>query len=332
MTAHMPPTLRGAQPALVDTHEPVRPASYLTAPTPVAQVAALAPEQRVERVWDLITQANRIVRDAIAEHLDGHDLAGVVLLFSGGNDSTTLAHLFRDQATHAAHANTGIGIEETRQFVRDTCASWGLPLIEKHPPESYRDLLLEMVTDKKTQVTAPRGFPGPAMHFMMFTRLKERCLDQVRRDLVMDGRKQRVVFIAGRRREESARRARTVRLHERDKSVIWVSPLANWTRLDLNTYRQMFDVLRNPVTDKLHMSGECLCGAFAKPGELEEIRFWYPEVAAEIDALAEEVRAAGVPEPLCQWGHGKGKPSNRVGMLCSSCAAPQDILPIRGAA
>lgn len=36
-----------------------------------------------------------------------------------------------------------------------------------------------------------------------------------------------------------------------------------------------------------HMSGECLCGAFAKPGELDEIRFWYPAMADEL-GLKEE--------------------------------------------
>lgn len=303
------------QSKLFEDHDPTHPASHLDGPTATDVVASLSPEQRRERVLDLVAQSHRILRDAIGEHLDGHDLAGVVLLYSGGNDSTTLAHMLRDVATHAAHANTGIGIEDTRQFVRDTCADWGLPLIEKHPPVSYRDLLLEHAKG------APRGFPGPAMHWLMYTRLKERCLDQVRAELVENGRKQRVVFLAGRRREESARRTRIV-LHERRKSIIWVSPIANWTKLDLNTYRQMFDVPHNPVTDRIHMSGECLCGAFAKPNELEEIRFWYPDVAAQIDALAAEVRAAGVPEPRCHWGHGSGRPSERVGMLCSSCTLP----------
>ena len=46
----------------------------------------------------------------------------VVGLYSGGNDSTTMMHLLRPHLTHAAHINTGIGIDETRTFVRDTCA------------------------------------------------------------------------------------------------------------------------------------------------------------------------------------------------------------------
>lgn len=91
-----------------------------------------------------------------------------------------------------------------------------------------------------------------------------------------------------------------------------------WTELDLNTYRALHDVPRNPVADLIHMSGECLCGAFAKPGELDEIGYWFPETKAEIEALEVEVRAAGHREAICKWGHGQGSPS-KAGPLCSSC-------------
>ncbi len=77
------------------------------------------------RFGEMVRDAWRIVSDAIEQHADDHEITGRVALFSGGNDSTVLAHLFRSWATHAAHANTTIGIEATRQFVRDTCGAWG---------------------------------------------------------------------------------------------------------------------------------------------------------------------------------------------------------------
>jgi hypothetical protein len=236
-------------------------------------------------------------------------------LFSGGNDSTVLAHLFRDDATHAIHANTTIGIEATRQFVRDTCTTWGLELVEIAAPVSYRDLVIQ------------QGFPGPAMHWKMYQRLKERPLDAARHVLGVAGsRTKAALFLAGRRRQESDRR-QDVPLHEPDGSVIWASPLAMWT--NLNTYRDMHpDVPRNEVSDLLHMSGECLCGAFAKPGELDAIGEWFPAVADEIRALEAEVRAAGHPEPLCRWGHGvtgAGLAAMRTGPLCSSCTVPGQL-------
>lgn len=275
-------------------------------------------EARNRRLDTLIAEAYTIYDRAVAEHITNAagrykvSLAATAVLFSGGNDSTILAHLFRHEASHAIHANTGIGIEATRRFVRDQCARWGLSLIEKHAPagSTYEELVIE------------RGFPGPAQHWKMYQRLKERALYAATAELI--GRNyysKRVVFLAGRRRSESDRRASVPEV-ERRRSVIWVSPLANWTPLDMNTYRMRYpDCPRNEVADLIHMSGECLCGAFAKPGELDEIGLWFPEVVEHIHELEAKARAAGVPEQHCRWGWGadrKERPS-KTGPMCSSC-------------
>jgi 3'-phosphoadenosine 5'-phosphosulfate sulfotransferase (PAPS reductase)/FAD synthetase len=276
-------------------------------PSVIAELTAVQREQRVAR---LVEQGHQIV-DKAWELAEGRMSAGWCILFSGGNDSTVLAHMMRHRAQYAVHANTTIGIEATRQFVRDTCQTWGLELIERTAPAPYRDLVLE------------RGFPGPAMHFKMFSRLKERPLDEVRRELITAPRRQRVLFIAGRRRAESKRR-NNIPLMETDGSAIWASPLAMWTKEDMGVYRAIAardgdPVPFNSVSDALGMSGECLCGAFAQEGELDRIRLWYPDTAAEIDQLEADVRAAGHKEPWCRWGHGKGKPTEKAGRMCDSC-------------
>lgn len=272
----------------------------------------------MSRLDELIAGSHAILDAAIAEHITdaGKELVGTVALFSGGNDSTVLTHLMRERATHAAHANTGIGIEATRVFVRETSAAFGLPLIEVHPPagSTYRELVIA------------QGFPGPAMHWKMYQRLKERGLRQVRGQLVDKPRRQRVIFLAGRRRDESQRRM-NVPEQERDGSIVFVSPLVEWTKLDLNDYRRRFpDVPRNVVADTLHMSGECLCGAFAVEGEREQIAYWYPEVEQHLTELEAEVAAAGIPEPRCRWGWGEDRALTKAGPsksgpLCSSCDA-----------
>lgn len=287
-------------------------------------------EEDVQRIAELTDSAHRILDEAIKTEVTeaGRELAGVVILYSGGDDSTTLADVFRGRATHAAHANTGIGIEATRQFVRDTCAQWGLPLLEKHPlpGQTYRDIVLGRYRAMNGKQPWPGGFPGPAAHFMMYRMLKERALRQVRRELVTNSRKQRVIFLTGVRTQESARRLMTTTAAgpiRREGSIVWVSPLIGWSKLDLNAYRRVYDVPQNEVSALLHMSGECLCGAFAHHGELDEIEDWYPEMAAEIRALEAEVQALGVgDEAHCQWGWDKNrdreKPS-KVGPLCNSC-------------
>lgn len=298
-------------------------------------------EGDTERISRLVAESHALLDEAITHEVDeaGRSLAGIVVLFSGGNDSTTLAHLFKDRATHAAHANTGIGIEQTRQYVRDTCAGWGLPLIEEYPTPgaTYRDLVLGRCRARtgpnKGTVLWPGGFPGPAAHYIMFQKLKERALERVRKQFVEYPYRQRVVFLAGRRADESGRRKGLALKDpiERRGSTVWVSPLLSWTKLDLNAYRRANpDVPHNEVSDLLHMSGECLCGAFAHADELDEIGAWFPDVADEIRQLEKEVAAAGVAPPeRCKWGWGAGKETpSRVGALCSSCDSRFQQVPL----
>lgn len=317
-------------------HDPLEPpCGEKDAPTPGEAVARLTRPQREQRVAYLTKQAHRIADDAVARWLNititrareeqhrPRQLVATCVLFSGGNDSTTLAHLFRGRATHALHANTGIGIEQTRQFVRETCADWGLPLLERRSP--YPE-------DDYERMVAERGFPGPGQHWKMYQRLKEHALDEIRRrDLgLARSRTRAALWLAGRRRAESARRSQLgaagtqVPLAEYDGAVIWASPLAHWTKLDLNTYRLMHpDVPRNEVSDLLHMSGECLCGAFAKPAELELIAEHFPGTAERIRALEGAARAAGHPEYLCRWGHGlagRYLRAYKAGRLCGDCS------------
>lgn len=269
---------------------------------------------------DLMTESRTILNDAITWHVEGdaRELRAVCVLFSGGNDSTTLAHLFRNEADYYVHANTTIGIEETREFVRNVSEEWGVPLLERMAPREQDRYRAQVLRD---------GFPGPAWHARMYTRLKERALDQVRRELISNPYRERIVFIAGRRRTESQRRS-TIPSVERRGSTVWVSPLVNWTKADLNTYRLMQgDVPANRVSDLIHMSGECLCGSFASPGEMAEIAYWFPGVIEEIEALEAEIADRDdIPAHRKQWGWGAdpakkaldGKAS-KSGLLCSSC-------------
>lgn len=276
-----------------------------------AEVWALPQRSQDARLDRLIADARGAMDVARRAHLrPGQRTTARCILFSGGDDSTVLAHLFRRRATHAIHANTGIGIEDTRRFVRDTCAAWGLPLIEEFAGDFYERWVLE------------HGFPGPAMHHRMYTRLKERQLRKAVRRLnrILRSRENRVIFLAGRRREESTQR-RTIPAHERIGSVIWVSPLVDWTKADLANYRKRFpDCPRNPVSVNLHMSGECLCGSYAHEGELDEIGFFYPSFVAYIRDLEQRALEAGVPPDRCQWGRPRpGEADNSTGAACGNC-------------
>jgi 3'-phosphoadenosine 5'-phosphosulfate sulfotransferase (PAPS reductase)/FAD synthetase len=287
----------------------------------VAGVAALTRPSRERRVELLLEESRHFLARALAELVAPKELAAVGALYSGGGDSTVMAHIFRADLTHTIHANTGVGIEATRQFVRQTSAAWEIPLVEGHPPpgSTYRELVLD------------RGFPGPGQHKKMFQRLKERAVHAARDSFITNNRRQRVLFLAGRRREESKRRE-NIPILERRRTIAYVSPIALWHKLDLITYRLMVgDVPVNQVSDLIHMSGECLCGSFAEKGELDEIGWWFPEVRTYIEALEREAlavaRTGRFPVERAKWGWGayrteRNRPKRSAsGLMCSSCDA-----------
>lgn len=213
-------------------------------------------------------------------------------LFSGGHDSLCSTHI---ASTHprfqaAVHINTGTGIAATTRFVRETCEAQGWPLIEMRPDaKTYDELVME------------KGFPsGPASHAAMFYWLKQRQIRRLVKEQKGSGRA--VGLVAGVRRKESDRRmaqgiSEPVR---RDGAQLWLNPILLWDGRDKNRYMEAHALPRNEVVDVLHKSGECLCGAFARRGELAEIALWYPEEAEKIRALERRAKAAGLDDHL--WG------------------------------
>ena len=247
--------------------------------------------------------------DILAGAVERYRPVKVFALFSGGHDSLCSTHLASRSPRFdgGVHIDTGIGIEQTRAFVRATCERHGWPLREYRPPMSYEEIVLRW------------GFPGPAGHSLVYGRLKERCLRQLVREN-KSGRRDRVLLVSGIRRQESRRRMGYVEPVQADGARVWVAPLLNWSHEDKHAYLDAHSLPRNPVVEKLCMSGECLCGAFARKGELDEIAFWYPEAAARIRALEARAAEAGVP---CRWGQPpdtakRTAPTPTVG-LCWSC-------------
>lgn len=229
------------------------------------------------------------------EAYDTHQPSHVFCLFSGGHDSTTATQIGMEWAKTrrlrplVAHVNTGTGIKETRDHVLRLADQQGWELIELHPPRSYRSLVLEM------------GFPGPGYHDRLaYPRLKARCFRYLGR-MAPEGR--RVMLITGIRREESSRRiahVERIQVDANEKDLLWAAPIWDWTKVDCNHFMADRGLPRNPVSDLLHISGECLCGAMARPDELAEIGRWFPEKAGEIMALEDEAEAAGLR--ACRWG------------------------------
>ena len=267
--------------------------------------------------WMEQTMTTNHALDVLTEAVSEHQPTALFAMFSGGHDSLVTTHITARHPAFTAvvHLNTGIGIEETREFVRATCAEQGWPLLEKTPPRmTYEDIC---------QRFGMMG--GPKGHEVMYHRLKGESLNILVAE-TKTHRHDRIVLSTGVRSAESARR---MRLHKdairRDGVKVWVNPILKWTSQEVNAYIEDHGLRRNEVVDKLHRSGECLCGSFARPGELDEIAFWYPEVADRIRRMEKQCFDAGLP---WNWGSARSpiphKDQTSFLDLCQSCQTKWD--------
>jgi len=263
--------------------------------------------------------AIRAPLDIIDESCDMAPDAPVFALFSGGHDSLVSTHIAsrHPRFSGVVHVNTGIGIEETRDFVRRQCQNFGWPLYEYKAaelptPQVYEDVVLV------------HGFPGPAQHHRMYARLKERCLRHMK---AIHAPRQPIILVTGIRKQESQKRMGYAREIDKRGQWLWTAPCVDWSEEDCRACMRADKLPRNPVKDKMCISGECLCGAFARSGERAELRHYYPEEYARIRRL--EVAVVGTP--CDRWGSGGPTTTTlreRAGQmrfmpLCVGCEASQ---------
>lgn len=270
----------------------------------------------------------------LVEAIARHNTSKGFVLFSGGKDSSvTLDYLWRKHreiVTGALHLNTGIGLQSTRDFAREFCSERNIPFYQAFTPISYEDLVRQGWWDKKRKIRH-NGFPGPAAHLFAYTWLKQRALEAFL-SLYRDGRGDPIMLMTGVRAEESERRMGTCVDVEANGSQIWVAPLIDYSQFDMQRHRTYYSVPMSPSSQTLHISGECLCGAFGHRSELDLIgKFYDDQSIPRILGLEKEMEAKGVAR--CRWATDLpgdkafgGKPR-----LCTDCYK-NPLFPIVGAA
>ena len=273
-------------------------------------------------------QPQHIIADALVRY----NPVKTLLMVSGGHDSITAAHISADilklfgREFEVYHGDTTIGIPETQEYVKAICQKYGWKLnIRKAPREvdHYDNLVLKF------------GFPGPtkAAHRIMFRSLKERALNAfVTHEVKSSPRKrENVLLLTGIRKDESKIRMGYTETVTKQKSKIWASPIFYFSAEDCDRYMKANEIPRNPVKEKMCISGECLCGAFDKKEEFAELKVCYPEVAQRILDLHERAKAAGKP-----WGWGVGptewrkqeqkRLQNKINFMCVGCEERKNYL------
>jgi 3'-phosphoadenosine 5'-phosphosulfate sulfotransferase (PAPS reductase)/FAD synthetase len=219
-------------------------------------------------------------------------------LFSGGHDSLVACHLASQHKAFGGvvhHIDTGIGAKYTRLFVQRVCDSQGWKLRVHKSKQTYE------------QFVAQFGFPWVMMHSVVYRQLKERCVQRIVRG------KSWKMLVNGARAQESHRRMGYVvpirhgditksgprKGKRRNLNRMWTAPCHDWSKAEQQLYMDEFGLPTNKIKVAVGISGECFCGAFAHPGELEKIREHAPDVATEIDRLAIIAATCGKP---CLWG------------------------------
>jgi 3''-phosphoadenosine 5''-phosphosulfate sulfotransferase (PAPS reductase)/FAD synthetase and related enzymes len=230
-------------------------------------------------------------------------LSKYIGLFSGGKDSLTACHYLwnRDKLDEVLYCKTGIGLDENVDYVIKTCDkyNWKLNIVEPKENESYEDFIRKF------------GFPHQGMHSAIMGYLKWHPLRKFARG-------KDIIYVSGRRRKESKRRMGKVKgMYETTENIRFYAPLIDWSDKQVWDYIKEENLDLCPVYKTLHMSGDCLCGAFSELGESELISTFHPYMADRIRNLELKYKE--------QWGNnssmiGALKQDKIVNYICGECS------------
>ncbi len=186
-------------------------------------------------------------------------------LFSGGKDS--LVSCLVAKVKEVLYCRTGVGLNE--DYVKEMCDkfNWELNIVEPKINEAFEDFVRKF------------SFPHQGMHSAIMGFLKYHPIRKWHREQEKLGRD--ITFISGRRKKESKRRMRmkSVTASNVMERMKFFSPIFDWETVDVWDYIKKHNLKRSPIYETMHMSGDCMCGAFSKRGESQWLNIFHPEIA-----------------------------------------------------
>lgn len=237
----------------------------------------------------------KIPLDIVGDAVRDYEIDSLYVGFSGGKDSSVVAdyaskmfpHLFKG----CIFCDTGIKVDEAKKFVIDYCKERNWKLFIVHPERTYEMIVKE------------NGFPGPTVHTFIMRYLKYIPMRHFIGECRAAG--QKPAILSGVRQQESVRRGinATSEVYV-DGRLIFISPMLYKSDEWMYQYYLEQGLKRSPVYDTLHISGDCLCGCFSKPGEAKLIATFHPEAFAQIRDLETWVRTRGYTRAT--WGKQAG--------------------------
>lgn len=206
------------------------------------------------------------------------------VLFSGGKDSFATACKMeeQDRLLGIVMLDTGIAVPEWRDECVAICEQrkWKWEIIP--------------TTTRYEWFVWRFGFPGPAMHAYAMRYLKGRGVAFFKK--VHPG----ATLASGVRETESARRAINTKPISDFEKVTVYAPIYKMTTPEVWAYVKAKGYSRLSVYSKLGISGDCLCGAYAREDEREAVRVHYPKVNVFIERLEKDAKDRG--QKHCSWG------------------------------
>lgn len=270
---------------------------------------------------DLLQQSRAIIDQALA----AYQPYAVVAMVSGGDDSVTAWHVARALGVRidfVLHGRTGTGIPQTTQYVRETDHGESL-YIEADAGDSYERYVLR------------KGFfgRGETAHNYAYHVLKSEHFKKAISQYIRQGRRGRTILLLnGARKQESAARSRKIPDPIRkDDNNVWVSLIHDWTKPQCLDFLVDSKVARNPVTQTLCRSGECMCGTTQDAQARREAAYWYPDWGQWLDRLEQRVMqhypwawGQDVPRWFAQQQAGQQWMGEDFMPMCHSCVMRGD--------
>ena len=225
---------------------------------------------------------------------------------SGGKDSITALDVALKfvPIEMIVYIDTTIGVPDTKEFVLGLQSKYRIPVVILTPKKSFEEIVLK------------EGFPRTPAHHIIMIELKLKPLRSFKKYF-----KKPVAFISGTRKKESKKRMTTAKAMSEFDGVKFVAPLVNWSTPQVFAYLKKNNLEVAPAYKKIHLSGDCLCGANSQDAESEVISLFYPDIANQISRLECQLRK--MQHPYWKWGN-KGSMTGaltqkRLMPLCADC-------------
>ena len=230
-------------------------------------------------------------------------------LFSGGKDSLVTCHkawkdgLLGDNPK-VLYCRTGVGLNE--EYVKEICSKfgWELIIVEPAPHETYEIFVKRF------------SFPHEGMHSAVMGFLKWHPMRKWYNQQKKLGRD--IIFLSGRRKKESKRRMRMKSNKKlvKTEGMTFLSYIYEMQTVEVWDYLKENNLQRSPIYDTMHLSGDCLCGAFSSKGESDWLSVFHPEMAKRFMEL--EKKYGG------KWGNqisitDMEKQTKLDDLVCSEC-------------